>query len=166
VDLRNFAAGRRNVASISSTTEEDEMGKRIIQAGLLIAATAAIAAPAAAPAAAPVQLQFSKQAVQEGVWQGTVSGDVTGALTTRLISRRVTGPIWHVTFDWIVDAGAQSFTARLSGTLNTLTGAVVMNGTVVQGYLNGAQVHEAGQLVDPATLAFQGVIRIMPATAG
>jgi hypothetical protein len=40
-----------------------------------------------------------------------------------------------------------------------------MDGTVVKGYLEGAQVHEEGQLVDPAILRFQGSIQIMPATA-
>jgi hypothetical protein len=41
-----------------------------------------------------------------------------------------------------------------------------MNGTVVEGFLEGAQVHEEGQLVDPAALRFQGSIRLMPGTAG
>jgi hypothetical protein len=114
---------------------------------------------------APVLLNFDKTLVGEGVWEGIVSGDVTGNLRTELTSLRVAGPIWHVTFDWIIDAGEQSFTARLNGTLNTLTGHVVMNGTVVDGWLLGAQVHEEGQLIDPSTFRFQGTIQVMPATA-
>ena len=39
-----------------------------------------------------------------------------------------------------------------------------MNSTVVDGFLQGAQVHEEGQLVDAATLRFEGTIQIMPAT--
>jgi hypothetical protein len=73
--------------------------------------------------------------------------------------------IWHVTFDWRIEAGPSSFTARLSGILNTTTGAVVMDGTVVTGYLLGARVHEEGQLIDPTDLEFAGSIRIEPATA-
>jgi hypothetical protein len=142
------------------------MGKRMLLAALLVSALGATAAAGTATASEPVRLSFEKQAVQQGVWQGTVAGDVTGALTTRLMSLQVSGPVWHVTFDWIVDAGQQSFTARLDGTLNTLTGAVVMNGRVIEGYLDGAQVHEEGQLVDPNTLGFRGSIRVMPATAG
>jgi hypothetical protein len=46
-----------------------------------------------------------------------------------------------------------------------VTGAVIMNGTVVDGFLQGAQVHEEGQLVDAATLRFEGTIQVMPATA-
>jgi hypothetical protein len=40
-----------------------------------------------------------------------------------------------------------------------------MDGTVVDGWLVGAQVHEQGQLIDPATGRFQGRILIFPATA-
>jgi hypothetical protein len=134
---------------------------------LLTALTVAGVTSATSPAAAsdPVRLTFDKHQVAPGVWQGTVSGDITGALTTKLLSRDVTGPIWQVTFDWIVEAASSSFTARLAGTLNTKTGAVVMNGTVTEGHLRGAQVHEEGQLVDPATTEFVGSIQIMPATA-
>lgn len=121
-------------------------------------------AAAKAPAA-PVYLTFDKSAVAEGVWQGTVGGDVDGDLTTVLTALEVRGPIWHVEFDWIVDAGEQSFMARLSGILNTNTGMVVMNGKVVEGWLLGAQVHEEGQLIDPDTLRFQGTIQVMPQTA-
>jgi hypothetical protein len=139
--------------------------RKLIVIALVLSALAA-AAPAASASSAPIQLAFDKVATEPGVWQGTVSGDIDGALTTRLLSRDVRGPIWRVTFDWIIDAGASSFTARLDGILNTRTGRVVMNGNVISGYLVGAQVHEAGQLVDPATLEFAGWIRLMPATAG
>ena len=91
--------------------------------------------------------------------------DVGGDLTTELRDLRVTGPIWHVEFDWIVAGGDQSFTARLTGILNTNTGYVVMNGAVIEGWLEGARVHEEGQLIDPDTLRFQGAILLMPATA-
>lgn len=121
-------------------------------------------AAAQAPAA-PVRLTFDKSAVAAGVWEGTVGGDVDGDLTTILTALQVSGPIWLVEFDWIVDAGAQSFTAHLSGILNTETGSVVMNGEVVEGWLLGAQVHEEGQLVDADTLRFQGTIQVMPETA-
>lgn len=126
----------------------------------------ALAMAAVAPAGAssePVRLEFDKSSIAAGTWSGTVTGDVTGDLTTQLLELKVTGPIWHVAFDWIVDGDAE-FTARLEGTLHTGTGRVVMNGTVISGDFLGAQVHEEGQLVDPATLQFMGVIRIFPAT--
>lgn len=139
-----------------------------VMVGVLSLTLAAGAAASPGTSNAPVRLDFDKSIVDpDGVWQGTVSGDIEGDLTTVLTSLRVAGPIWHVTFDWIIDADDPdySFTANLSGTLNTKTGKVVMNGTIVDGYLLGAQVHEEGQLVDAETLQFQGTIRIMPATA-
>jgi hypothetical protein len=54
----------------------------------------------------------------------------------------------------------------LEGILNSEAGAVVMNGTVIDGLLLGAQVYEEGQLIDPATQRFAGSIWIMPGTSG
>ncbi len=123
----------------------------------------------AAPSA-PVRLTFNKTLTSQTptwIWDGSVAGDVNGQLQTRLLSLRVSGVIWHVEFDWIVTSPnpAESFTARLTGTVNTKTGKVVMNGMVVEGYLEGAQVHEEGQLTNPETWRFEGKIRVMPATA-
>ena len=140
------------------------MRKRILALAALLGAVGAISTTAAATAKAPpVHLTFSKQLSGPGVWSGAVAGDIEGALTTRLISIDDHKPVNRVTFDWIVDAGERSFTARLHGTLDTLTGAVEMKGRVVEGYLEGSQVREAGQLVDPATLAFEGTIDVRPA---
>jgi len=135
---------------------------------LLVVATTAIAGAASAGASnAPVRIGFDKAISDPAafVWTGAVSGDVSGGLTTRLTGLSVSGPIWHVRFDWIIDAGERSFVADLSGILDTDTGQVVMNGTVVEGWLSGAQVHEEGQLIDPATLHFIGEIQLMPASA-
>lgn len=128
------------------------------------AGSAALSKAASAPNQ-PVRLEFAKCAVVTGVWEGTVTGDIEGDLRTELTELRVTGPIWHVRFNWIISAGEQSFTADLRGILNTVTGRVVMNGRIVEGYLAGAQVHEQGQLVDAENSCFVGTIRVMPATA-
>jgi hypothetical protein len=139
--------------------------RRVLGGLVAILACAALLAPTAAQAKSPVNLTFDKSSSGPGTWQGTVSGDITGDLTTVLRDVRVTGKVWHVEFDWIVSAGSQSFTARLDGVLNTKTGAVVMNGRVIEGYLQGARVHEEGQLIDPTSLHFVGSIRIMPDSA-
>jgi hypothetical protein len=148
-----------------------ERGSKRLRATALVALMVAglffLAVPARA--SSPVNLTFEKESVGERAWAGTVSGDINGDLKSFLTA--CTGPnpcsgrIWHVEFDWVIDAGAESFTAHLSGVLNNVTGSVVMNGTVVEGFLEGAQVHEAGQLVNAETLGFEGTIRIMPATA-
>lgn len=141
--------------------------KRIVLLLALVLTTMAAGATGAAASNEPLRLTFDKSISDPDnfVWTGTVSGDVSGSLTTRLTGLEISGPIWQVRFDWIIQAGEQSFVADLSGILNTNTGAVVMNGTVVDGFLSGAQVHEEGQLVDPETLRFVGTIQIMPASA-
>ena len=140
-----------------------------VKAALIAALLAAALASSAAASNAPLNVTFDKHVVDPAafVFQGTTGGDVPGALTSKLVSIEAsTGPILHLTFDWIVSAGAKSFTARTSGIWNTKTGSVVMNGTVIDGYLLGAHVHEQGQLLDPTTLHFAGSLRLMPGTAG
>lgn len=137
---------------------------------VLVLATAALAAGAASAAASnePVRLDFDKSIVDPAalVWVGVVSGNVSGGLTTRLTGLRVSGPIWRARFDWIIAAEERSFVAHRSGILNMDTGQVIMNGTVVEGWLSGAQVHEEGQRVDLATPRFVGEIVILPGISG
>jgi hypothetical protein len=141
---------------------------RIVMSMLVMAALVLIVG--LRPTAADVQarpwiVNFDKVAVADGMWQGTISGDLEGTLTTVLTSLEIRGPIWHVEFDWIIDAGDVAFTAPLSGILNTNTGRVVMNGVVGEGHLSGARVHEEGLLVDVDTQQFLGTIWIMLASA-
>jgi hypothetical protein len=137
---------------------------------LLVGCAFAVAtAPAASASNAPLRVNFVKHVVDPTnlVFEGTVSGAVDGSLVSRLVTlNSINGPIYNITFDWIVSAGDESFTARTTGAWNTDTGQVVMNGTIIAGYLNGAQVHEQGHLVDPTTLTFEGFLQLMPATAG
>lgn len=113
-------------------------------------------------AGAQVNLTFEKTAVSDGVWMGTVGGDVTGRLVTTLIAADQSQPVWQVEFYWIIlaDDPAESFIARLTGTLDTTTGAVAMTGMVTDGYQAGARVNEAGQLQDAETSSFTGTIRV------
>ena len=140
--------------------------KRLVLMLILMQLVATGAMPAHA-SSEPVRLTFDKSLVDPaGVWEGTVTGDIEGDLTTVLLEANQTGVIQHVKFDWIVDAADDDldFTAELDGILNLETGQVVMDGNVVDGYLDGAQVHEEGQLVNAGTFRFVGSIRIMPAT--
>ena len=99
--------------------------KRLVLLLVIAALTIAGGAAAAVPSNEPVRLEFHK-AISDPVgfvWTGSVSGDVSGGLTTRLTGLRVSGPVWHVRFDWIIDAGERSFVADLVGTLKTDTAA-------------------------------------------
>lgn len=127
------------------------------------AAALAVLALVGFAAAQGLNLTFEKAAVGDTVWTGRVSGDVEGVLTTVLISADASQPIWQVEFYWIVTADdpSRSFIARLTGTLNSETGAVAMSGHVVDGYREGARVEEEGMLVDAERSAFSGTITVL-----
>jgi len=137
--------------------------------GLPIAALAAalplvLAQPAAAsPDPAPLTWTFDKCSAGPGAWQGTAQGPAgtSESLATYLTSARQTAGVLHVDFDWQV---GDTYLARLTGTLNLTTGAVVMNGHVAEGSYLGSQVHEEGQLYDPINSCFAGTIQVMPAS--
>jgi hypothetical protein len=136
-------------------------------AALVLAAVApvALAGPAtAAPQSAPLTWTFDKCSIGPGVWQGTATGPsgVAEPLHTQLTRARQTGSVLQVEFDWHVGT---TYLAQLGGVLNLKTGAVVMNGPVTEGQYAGSQVHEEGQLYDPANSCFAGTIRVMPASA-
>lgn len=113
-------------------------------------------------AGAQAGLTFEKSSVREGAWVGTIAGDMTGTLVTTLIAADQSQPVWQVEMYWIVmaDRPGRSFVARLTGTLDTVSGVVKMAGSVVDGYLKGASVRETGQLQDAQTSTFVGTIVI------
>ena len=111
---------------------------------------------------------FEKQVVDPVAltFAGTAGGAAQGALQSRFVpgSLSIAGAIWTFSFDWIVtaDHGPKSFVARTTGTFDTITGRVVMDGVVTSGWHAGAPVHEEGQLIDSATFTFAGTIEIRP----
>lgn len=129
---------------------------RMLYRGLLVSALLTVVTVASAQ----VSLTFDKTAVSDRVWIGTVSGDITGTLVTTMIAADRSKPIWDIELYWIIlaDDPNQSFVARLTGTLNTETGAVAMTGTVDEGFNVGATVEEAGQLQNAETSNFTGTI--------
>ena len=136
---------------------------------LLVIASVAVAGGAATAGterSKPLVVTFEKHLVDPAslVFQGTAGGKAKGALESRMVpgSLRIEGAIWHFAFDWIVDAKARhrSFVARTTGTFDTTTGRVVMDGVVTEGWHEGAAVHEEGQLLDAATFTFAGELRI------
>jgi hypothetical protein len=137
---------------------------------LMAVGTTALAAGAglaqAERAAPPIVVTFQKHVVDPTnlIFAGTAGGAVDGTLMSRMVpgSLTIDGAIWHFTFDWIVGAKPrhESFVARTTGTFDTSTGRVVMDGRVTVGWHKGAAVHEEGQLLDPATYTFAGRLEI------
>jgi hypothetical protein len=145
---------------------------RILVLAAVVAAAIAGSSSARAGQGHAIVVTFQKQLVDpvNFVFEGTTGGAVKGHLESRIVPGSLTihGPIWTFTFDWIVTANApaKSFVARTTGTFDTTTGAVVMEGVVTSGWQEGAAVRERGQLVDAATFAFAGTIAILPGHSG
>lgn len=132
----------------------------------IMVATLAIMASAAAPVSAaqrPVVLEFEKAWAAPDYYVGTVDGG--GTIQMWLSNKRVVGNSQHFDAHVAVDAPSGTLTAFVSGRINFSTGRVVLNGTVTSGWMDGAQVHEESQLIDPDTGSFTGTIQIMPASA-
>lgn len=127
-----------------------------------IALVAVIGGPATA-AERPIVLEFEKAWAAENYYVGTVSGG--GTIEMWLSNKAVIGNTQHFDATVAVSTAHGSFTAFVSGQINFSTGRVVLNGTVTGGWLAGARVQEASQLVDPATGRFTGTIKIMPASS-
>jgi len=100
------------------------------------------------------------------VFNGTTGGAAKGTLVSRLVPGTLDAstPVWRFAFEWDVTAKApsKSFVAITTGTFDTTTGAVIMEGSVVSGWHVGAPVHEEGQLIDASTFTFAGEIVILP----
>jgi hypothetical protein len=94
---------------------------------------------------------------------GVTGGAARGQLTSQLIGQTApaTDKYQFIEFRWTVTAGEHSFIAVTAGTLNLTTGEVAMTGTVTDGWHNGADVLEKGELTDPVTETFAGDIVLL-----
>ena len=135
----------------------------------------------------PVEVTFTKwgtgAAIGSGIptHTGVADGDVPGSLAATVLSRDAfdNGTIIQLQARYEVTAAdpAHSFVALIEGSQNNATLEAVLNGTVTSGWLAGAQVHVAFDVVDPAPgtsclpaapvnrRCFQGTIRILPGSA-
>jgi hypothetical protein len=113
-----------------------------------LAATAAIAAAALAPtgsaAGDPVLIPFTKTKVGDNHYVGIACDGAS--LDVRMSNVSWTGNVQHFTATFVIAGlpNGRGFTAVLSGIYNDSTGRTVLNGTVTEGWLAGAQAHEEG----------------------
>ena len=136
------------------------MIKRITVPALAIGLVLALA-PVAAAHAEKVNLTFDTRATSARAAEGIVAGEFAGMLSTRVLSRRVSGNRVRVTADWIVQAGAQSFTARLRGVINSRRRSGVLTGRVTSGYLLGAEARVNGRLLGKNRRRFVGTLTLV-----
>lgn len=138
------------------------MRRLMTSMGATLAMVATVAGPMAA-AEAPIALDFEKAWAAPDYYVGTIGGG--GTIEMWLANKSVIGNTQHFDATVEVDSPDGAFTAFVSGKINFSTGRVVLNGTVTSGLMDGAQVHEESQLIDPATGSFIGTIQIMPASS-
>ena len=129
----------------------------------------------------PVEVTFTKWVTTFPALAGITGGDAPGTFAGTVVSRDPfdNGTIVQLEAEYRVTAAnpTHSFVARIEGKQNNQTLHAVLNGTVIDGWLLGAQVQVIYDIVDPApgtscvTAApvnrrcFQGTIRILPGSA-
>ena len=134
-------------------------------------------------AGGPVEVTFTKwgTGLSLPTHTGFAGGDVPGSFAGTVLSREAfdNGTIVQLEARYEVTAGdpEQSFKALIEGKLNNQTQNAVLTGTVIEGWLLGAQVQVTFDVIVPAAgtscvpaapanrTCFQGTIRIMPGSA-
>lgn len=130
---------------------------------------------------APVEVTFTKWITAYPEMEGVTGGDVPGTFAGTVLSRDAfeNGTIVQLEARYEVTGAdpAHSFKARIEGKQNNTTQEAVLNGTVIQGWNVGAQVHATFDVVVPPantscvpqapvnSRCFQGTIRILPGSA-
>ena len=127
-----------------------------------------------ANAGANVEVTFTKWIPAFPTLAGVTGGDVPGTFAGRVLSRDPfdNGTIVQLEarYEVIGQDAAHSFVAHIEGKQNNETQEAVFNGTIIEGWLLGAQVHVTYDRIAPCpafgkAVCFTGVIRIMPGSA-
>jgi hypothetical protein len=130
---------------------------------------------------APVEVTFTKWITAFPAMAGITGGDVPGTFAGTVLSREPfdNGTIVQLEARYGVTGAdpAHSFVAHIEGKTNNPTQQAVLNGTVIAGWLVGAQVHVTFDVIVPPAgtscvpqapvnrTCFQGTIRILPGSA-
>jgi hypothetical protein len=130
---------------------------------------------------ANVEVTFTKWITSYPAMAGVTGGDVPGTFAGAVLSRDPfdNGTIVQLEARYEVTAAnpAHSFVAHIEGKTNNPTQQAVLNGTVISGWMAGAEVHVTFDVIPPAAdfrcvptapanrTCFQGTIRILPGSA-
>jgi hypothetical protein len=129
----------------------------------------------------PIEVTFTKWVTAFPAMAGVTGGDVPGTFTGTVLSRDPfdNGTIIQLEARYQVNGAdpAHSFVAHIEGSQNNPTQHAVLNGTVIEGWLVGAQVQATYDVIVPAAgtscvpaapvnrTCFRGTIRILPGSA-
>jgi hypothetical protein len=124
-----------------------------------------LGAAQASASSAPIVIPYAKTCDETvGHCVGT-AGD-GGTLEMQVTSFRATGKAAQLTFTEWITVGDLSFTAEMNGHVSP-AGFIVLNGTVTNGSLAGAQVHQRSDLVgiEGTTTSWTGELQLIPASS-
>jgi hypothetical protein len=133
--------------------------------GLLgVVGVVALGAAPASASSAPMVIQYAKTCDQTGHCAGSAGNG--GTIEMQVTSFRATGNAAQLSLTEWITVGNISFRAELSGSVSP-AGFIVLNGTVTEGSLAGAQIHQRSNLVgvDGTTTSWTGKLQLMPASA-
>jgi hypothetical protein len=145
--------------------------RKIIALSVLALAALAVTASSVSASSSAIVIPFEKHAVGPGHYVGT-AGD-GGTIELQVYDSSFTGGDPETSEHWIqhfkatlqLTVGGQSLTAALDGQFNFTTRQTVLNGVVVDGWLNGAQIHEEGKVTGFSPLTFVGTVMLMRGSA-
>jgi hypothetical protein len=135
---------------------------------------AGVGAQTQASGGAPVEVTFTKWVPAFPTLAGITGGDVPGTFAGAVLSRVPfdNGNIVQLEarYEVIGQDPAHSFKAHIEGKQNNETQTAVFSGTVIEGWMLGAQVHVTYDRIAPCPAFgqpafFTGVIRVMPGSA-
>jgi hypothetical protein len=140
-----------------------------------------VGAQTQASGGAPVEVTFTKWFTAFPAMAGVTGGDVPGTFAGAVLGLDPfdNGTILQLDARYEVTASnpAHSFVALIEGKQNNQTQKAVLNGTVISGWLAGAQVHVTFDVIVPTagtrcvpqapvnSACFQGTIRMLPGSA-
>ena len=122
----------------------------------------------------PIEVTFTKWVTAFPALAGVTGGDAPGTFAGTVLSRDPfdNGTIVQLEARYEVTGAdpAHSFVAHIEGKQNNETQEAVFNGTIIEGWLLGAQVHVTYDRIAPCpafgqAVCFTGVIRVMPGSA-
>ena len=129
-----------------------------------IVAVLVIAAPASA-SSSPITIPYHDKVCNELIGHCLGTAGTGGTIEMQVTSFRPTGGAAQLTLTEWITVGDISFTAELRGH-GTPAGFIVLNGIIVDGSFEGAQIHQRSNFAsaDGTSTTWNGELQIMPGT--
>jgi hypothetical protein len=143
--LRFFSNGSTDCLQEEPMENANRVAVFVCALALLLQATVARAQSALVDQARPTVIQYSKWAeVVNGIrlLKGFTGGDVVGDFSGQVFVREMSadGKLTRLEAEYAVE-GERSFTAMMRGGADALTGAAILDGTILAGWRKGARIH-------------------------